>query len=264
MANSGAPQGANVKETKQQNVSTAESSGRANTTTTTTNAAVKAEAHRAETSSKTPSGWQEGAKARERQDSNTTAAAAADVRAAAPSVKASNGTDAGSKGRGRGGRGLSRGGGRAKQAKPARAATEAAASSAEVRSPEGDRRRSEKAVEATTPAPQEAAERKEGHSQDLPSSMRKSPRSKEVREEKTNQPVGVLSSTAVARLRWPSVVCHPSTIYDEPLFQRRLLISLLEVVMCPRSRTLVCAAESGLPPPIMAISMSWLCITRCL
>lgn len=171
-----APQATKSMETKQQDVSTAKNNGRSITTTTTTATAgagaVKPEARRAEPS-KPSSGWQTGAKSRERQDARP-------VDARAAPAKASSGPDAGSKGRGRGGRGPSRGGGRAKQAKPARA--EATAPAAALRSPEGERQ-SENATEASTPAPtpQEAAERKEGQLPDLPSSMRKSPRSKEVR-----------------------------------------------------------------------------------
>lgn len=148
-----------------------------------TSAVVKSETRRAE-SSTSSIGWQEIGKARDRQDEPAVAAAAVATTHAAP-TKIPNGESAGgSRGRGRGGRGPSRGGGKAKQAKPARAEAEAPAAVV-ARSPEGERRQGESAGEATTPVvPQEAAERKERQSAGvaLPtSSMRKSPRSKEVR-----------------------------------------------------------------------------------
>lgn len=138
-------------------------SGRDNTTV------VKQETQRAENPSPS-SGWKNNAKPREGQDASRLAVKTAPA-------KTSNGVDTGARGRGgRGSRGPSRGGGKAKQAKPA----DADGGAAVVRSPDGRRQR-EKVPEVTTPVPQ-AAERKEEQSQDLSSSVRKSPRSKEVCE----------------------------------------------------------------------------------
>lgn len=133
------------------------------------NTVVKPETQRAEKSNPS-SEWKNSVKHRQRQDAPRLAVDAV-------SAKTSNGVDTGSRGRGRGGRGPSRGGGKVKQAKP----TAGADAGAVIRSPQGERE-SESVTEVTTPVPQAAAERKEGQSPDLSSSVRKSPRSKEVRE----------------------------------------------------------------------------------
>lgn len=131
-------------------------------------AAVKPETQEADNSSAS------GGKAQGRRDTPL-------VEVDAGLTRASNGTGgAGSKGRGRGGRGQQRGG-RARQTKCGRARSAAVATAtAAVRSPEGERQAENVPAKVNTPMAQESAERKESESPDLQSSMRKSPRSKEV------------------------------------------------------------------------------------
>lgn len=134
-----------------------------------TNTAVKPEPKQAE-SSHVSRGWLESTDVAHKQE----AVQGKKSHASAPG-RAANGIDAGGRGRGRGGRGSSRGGGgggKAKQTRPVR--LESSNRSVERRRP------SEGVSEVSTPEPQERAERKEIQSPDLSSSLRKSPRSKEV------------------------------------------------------------------------------------